>query len=81
MQPEIHLFASPLKACRLEEYGILACKPHSMWVCSFSQHFVADDFIYQVFNILTQKHGLGNQSHDVTFGNLSTLTTPYAFYC
>ena len=58
MQPEIHLFASSPKACTLEECGILACKPHAMWVCSFSQHFVADDFIYRIFNILTQKHDL-----------------------
>lgn len=35
---------------------------------------MADDFIYQIFNILTQKHGLGNQSHDLTFESLSTLT-------
>lgn len=81
MQPEIHLFACSAKACKPEEYGILACKPHSTWVCSCSQHFVADDFIYQKFNILTQKHGLGNQSHDLTSGSLSALTTLYAFYC
>lgn len=58
MQPEIHLFASLPKACTLEECGIFAYKPHAMWICPFSQHFVADDFIYRIFNILTQKHGL-----------------------
>lgn len=57
MQPESHLFASSPKACTLEEC-VLACKPHAMWVQSFSQHFVADDFVYQIFNIVTQKHGL-----------------------
>ena len=36
---------------------------------------MADDFIYQVFNILPEKHGIENQSHDLTFGSLSTLTS------
>lgn len=36
---------------------------------------MADDFIYyQIFNILTQKHGLGNQSQDLTFGSLNAFT-------
>lgn len=36
---------------------------------------MADDFIYyQIFSILTQKHGLGNQSHDLTFGSLNAFT-------